>query len=93
MAEEEGLVLVCLWLLWLQRECARGCRSLKDFRGHRPWLGRQGLQLLSSPKLLALPLDGSDPLTHSPGHRLVISLTDQAQGHLEMGDKETWDPL
>ena len=75
MAEEEGLVLVCLWLLGLRREGTGGTRSHGDscWWGSRRW--GEGLQLPSFTQLLTLSLDGSNPFTHCTSHWLVISFT------------------
>lgn len=76
MAEEEELVLVCLWLLRLMGKGTGETRS----HGDSCWLGfwhrREGLQLPSFAQLLTLSLDSGHPFTYCTGHWLVISFTD-----------------
>lgn len=76
MAEEEGLVLVCLWLLRLSGEDTGRPRSHGDSCWWGSWHRREGLQLPSFAQLLTLSLDGSNPFTHCTSHWLVIGFTD-----------------
>lgn len=75
MAEEEGLMLVCLWFLRLRGEDTGGTRSHRDSCWWGSWCWGEGLQLSSFSQLLTLSLDGSNPFTHCPGHWLVIRFT------------------
>lgn len=76
MAEEERLVLVCLWLLRLRGEDTGGTRSLGDSCWWGSWCRGEGFQLPSFAQLLTLPLDGSNSFTYCAGHWLVVSFTD-----------------
>lgn len=76
MAEEERLVLVCLWLLRLRGEGTGETRSHGDGCWRGFWLRGEGLQLPSFAQLLTLSLDSSHPFTYCTGYWLVIGFAD-----------------
>lgn len=76
MAEEEGLVLVCLWFLGLRGESTGETRSHGDSCWWGFWRRGESLQLPGLAQFLTLSLDSGHPFTHCTGHWLVISFTD-----------------